>query len=205
MEFSEQRRVHEGMSYPEYLKYFQKEVSKVNESPELAKQDKYARALPLNAHRTQRIERTYNISESLLAAVEAIGRNQIWLVLTEPWCGDSAQCLPYIAKIAASSPLVEMRLLLRDQNLDLMDQYLTRGTRSIPKLVAFDRSGNELFRWGPRPQEAMELFLNSRQAGIPQEKMLQKLHLWYGRNRGKAIEEEFLEILTKIKAGTRGG
>jgi hypothetical protein len=192
------------MTYREYQEYFETEVSKVKVTPALAEGDAHAKALPLNAHRTRRIEKTYSLSDSLQNVVANIAQKQVWLVLTEPWCGDSAQCLPYISKIAAASPLVEMRILLRDQNVDIMEQYLTRGTRSIPKLISFDQSGNELFRWGPRPREAMELFLKSREAGIPQTTIAEKLHLWYGRNRGKAIEEEFLEILNKCNAGTGG-
>ena len=118
------------------------------------------------------------------------------MVLTEDWCGDSAQNLPYIAKIAECNSLIKLRILPRDQNLDLMDLYLTdQKSRSIPKLVAFDEFGNELFQWGPRPYEAQKLVMELNALGLSKNEFNEKLHLWYGRNKGKSIENEFVELL----------
>jgi hypothetical protein len=161
----------------------------------LATRDEHERYLPLNLQRTNRIESTYTPSSKVRAAARAIQSLQLWMVLTEPWCGDSAQNLSYITKIAACSAAIDLRILLRDQNQDIMEAYLTNGTRSIPKLVAFDAQGRELFRWGPRPQPAAELFSRLRESGGPSEDVRRKLHLWYARNRGRALEEEFLALL----------
>ena len=60
----------------------------------------------------------------------------IWLIITEGWCGDAAQCIPTIEKIAAESKNIETHYVLRDENLDLIDEYLTNNARSIPKLIA---------------------------------------------------------------------
>ena len=80
-----------------------------------------------------------------------------------------------------------------------MDEYQTNGTRSIPKIVAFDSEGNELFTWGPRPKEAQQLITQWKNEGIVKPELYEKLHLWYGRNRGKNIEGEFLEILSSVE------
>jgi len=62
------------------------------------------------------------------------------LVLTEDWCGDALTNFPVLAKMVEGAPNVEMRVFLRDQNPDLMDQYLNRGIfKSIPVFVFFDR------------------------------------------------------------------
>ena len=82
-----------------------------------------------------------------------------------------------------------------------MDQYLTNGkSRSIPKLVSFDKDGNELFQWGPRPKEAQELVLTSKQNGEEKEKYNEKLHKWYALNRGATLETEFKNILSALTA-----
>ena len=124
---------------------------------------------------------------------------QLWMVITEPWCGDSAQNLPYIAKISGLNGNIDLRIVLRDSNPDIMDEYLTNGTRSIPKLVAFNSEGDELFTWGSRPKAAQELVLKLREEGIVKPELYEKLHLWYGRNKGRDLESEFTEILQKAE------
>lgn len=194
-EFFKQRRPHRGMTPKEYRGYFEAECARPRQEG-VASSDERAQYLPLNLQRTQRIEKTYVPSDEVQAAARAIRNAQIWLVLTEPWCGDSAQNLPYISKIAACSASVELRILLRDQNSDIMEVYLTNGTRSIPKLVAFDLRGRELFRWGPRPHPAAELFRQLKEAAVPGMEIRQRLHLWYARNHGRALEDEFLALIS---------
>ncbi len=153
----------------------------------------------LNFQRMTRIDKTYNVSSELEYLIQKIDYNQLWMVLTEDWCGDSAQNLPYINKIASINPNIRLRILERDKHLDIMDQYLTNGkSRSIPKLVAFNNNGDELFVWGPRPKEAEELLQKLKDEGLQKEIFVEKLHLWYGRNRGKALENEFTEIFKKL-------
>jgi hypothetical protein len=194
-EFFTQKRPHNGMTPAEYRRYFETEVARAGQAAAVS-QDPYVRYLPLNLQRAVRIEATYTPSNKVQTAAQAIKGPQLWMVLTEPWCGDSAQNLPYIAKIAACNASIDLRILLRDRNPDIMDAYLTNGTRSIPKLVAFDWQGRELFQWGPRPQPAVELFHQLKESGAPQEEVMHKLHLWYGRNRGRVLEDEFIALLS---------
>lgn len=194
LEFFAQQRPHCGMTPDEYRHYIQAESDKAQESAGAA-QDDHTRYLPLNLARTLRIEKTYSPSSRVQAAASAIRDAQLWMVLTEPWCGDSAQNLPYIFKIAVCNPLIDVRILLRDQNLDIMDAYLTDGTRGIPKLTAFDSQGRELFRWGPRPKPAAELFRRLEDEGVQGPELREQLHLWYAKNRGRALAEELVDLL----------
>jgi hypothetical protein len=193
-DFFVQRRPHQGMTPMEYRRHLEVETAKTRRAaPEDL--DDHSRYLPLNLQRTIRIERKHVAPARVAAAAAAIRKPQLWMVLTEPWCGDSAQNLPYICKIAGCNPRIDLRILLRDQNLDIMDRYLTHGTRSIPKLVAFDESGMERFQWGPRPQAAVEVFRSWKEAGAAPEVVRLKLHLWYARDHGRALEEEFIVLL----------
>ena len=76
-----------------------------------------------------------------------------------------------------------------------MDLYLTNGTKSIPILVALDNEGVELFHWGPRPKEAADLVKNAKAEGLEHDAFIEKLHLWYGKNRGAALENEIMQLL----------
>lgn len=155
----------------------------------------------LNLHRVGRIRRTWRPSEELASLVARIGHPQLWMALTEPWCGDSAQCLPCLEILAESNPNLTIRFLLRDDNLEIMDKYLTGSKRSIPLLVAFDTEGGELFRWGPRPAEAQDVFDAATAEGLEKPAKLEKLHLFYGRNRGRALDGELVSVLGRYLDG----
>jgi len=150
----------------------------------------------INVQRTNRILKTYNVSDELTDIISKIEKPQTWMIITEDWCGDSAQNLPYIFEMSEQSPNIKLKILLRDDNPEIMDQYLTNGGKSIPKLVSFDKEGNELFTWGPRPREAQTLVEEWRVDGLSKEKYNPKLHLWYGQNRGIELENEFIELLS---------
>ena len=186
----------EGIPYDVFLDEMRQKVEAGAESLDEAERNlfEYVR---LNYQRSQRVHRTYTVSDDLRALIANIAEPQRWLVLTEDWCGDSAQTIPYVAEMAALNPNVELRILQRDDHLDIMDQYLTDGKRSIPIVVAFDHQGYELFRWGPRPADAAALFQAEREAGVPKAEIYKKLHLWYGRNRGQAVEAEFKALLER--------
>jgi len=156
-EFFDDRRPHDGLSYEEYRDHWraQKEDDLSDPDPSERRMQHY---LNYNWDRQASVHASYEPSDALRAAVASISEPQLWMVITEPWCGDSAFLLPIIAEAASRSENVTLRILLRDDNLDIMDQYLTDGSRSIPKLVAFTEDGDELFTWGPRPQEAAQRY-----------------------------------------------
>ena len=122
------------------------------------------------------------------------------VVLTKPPCGDSTAVIPVIQKLFTDQP-VEIRFLERDEHLDLMDQFLTNGTRSIPIMIVLDERGEYLFHFGPRPKEAQEIYEQYRsdiEAGkIEKPEVTKKIRPFYAKNRGKAILDEFLVKLAK--------
>lgn len=149
----------------------------------------------LNLHRTLRLERTWQPTAVLAARLMRIARPQTWLVISEPWCGDSAQCLPCLVVAARLCPLVRLRVLARDEHPTVMDRYLTRGTRSIPILVALDEAGAELFRWGPRPAAAQAVVDAAKAEGLDRHTTHERLHLFYGRDRGRSLDAELAALL----------
>jgi hypothetical protein len=191
--FYPDKRVHAGMTYQQYEEMTKEELA----NPDSLSADNKERSetKKLNIQRMTRIDKTYEPGIDIRDEIEKIADNQLWMVITENWCGDSAQNLPYIADIASLNPKIDLRIILRDSNLDVMDNYLTDGTMSIPKLVAFDGEGIELFQWGARPKAAQEILTDLKAQGFEKKYYLEKLHSWYARNRGNDIEKEIILLL----------
>lgn len=155
-------------------------------------------ATALNAHRMRRLDKQVTILPELKQKVEQIDRPMIWLVLAETWCGDGAQTIPVIQKIAACNPLIQFRLLLRDQHDCIMDAMLTNGSRSIPKLVCLDAETlEEKATWGPRPQRISEAVARFKieNPDASKDKIKEHTQLLYGRDRGMAVQEDFLKLV----------
>ncbi|MBI2284497.1 MAG: thioredoxin family protein [Bacteroidetes bacterium] len=189
-------------TYEGYLKKFEEWVqrgitSSVPHSQALVEYTK------LNWTRTQRIHKTILITPELKTAVEKIKHYYTWILLTEAWCGDSAQNLPVIAEIAKlNTDKIKLFILLRDENPELMDRYLTNGARAIPKLIAIDETlGKEAFVWGPRPLPAQQMLNNWKTApgGKNWEDFERELHGWYTKDRSVTLQAEFLEIFKQLE------
>ena len=147
-----------------------------------------------NWERSIHLHTAYRPSDALRRAVRALPA-QRWVVLTEDWCVDSAYSLPTIAEAAACSPKVTLEILARDQHPEVMDRYLTGGSRSIPKLVAFDDAGQELFRWGPRPAEVQLLRDNLRARGLPAAEVTAAVLARFEEGAWRRVEDELLALI----------
>lgn len=152
----------------------------------------------LNFQRMKRWHRTILLRDAtLLTAKNA--RPQRWFVITEAWCGDSAQNLPVLARIAEAAPeRIDLKIVLRDEHPELIDAYLTNGGKSIPKLVSFDaETGEELFVWGPRPAGATVLFMDWKTdpRGRDFEAFEKELHTWYAQDKGAEVQTEISALL----------
>ncbi|MDH3711155.1 MAG: thioredoxin family protein [Cyclobacteriaceae bacterium] len=150
----------------------------------------------LNQKRMDKWEKIGKVLPALQELMKNISQPMIWLVLTEGWCGDAAQCLPFIYKMGRLNPLIDLKLILRDQNLDLMDAYRTDGGRSIPKLIALSQQLDELGTWGPRPRPMQNLMLeNKKSSAQTYDELAKEMHLWYSKDRGVTLQKEFLELI----------
>jgi hypothetical protein len=196
-DFFDDRRPHEGLPYDDYRAHWREQTDR---PPEEADPDerRMLHYLNYNWERQAHVHDAYTPSDELRAAVEAIDAPQLWMVLTEPWCGDSAFLLPVIAEAAGLRDDVTLRILLRDDNLDVMDQYLTDGSRSIPKLVAFSEDGEERFTWGPRPESARKRFAELREAYDDKQRQIAELIEHY---EDGGWREADAELAAALRAG----
>ena len=148
-----------GYTYPQYRKLIN-DLLKEGKTTSNNHSESLIEYTKVNVQRMNRLDKTTDINEDLKREIADLEKKMIWVILAEAWCGDVAQNLPVIAKIADLSQNIDLKLILRDENLEVMDEYLTNGGRSIPKLIYLD-SGTleELGTWGPRPEEVQERFL----------------------------------------------
>lgn len=150
----------------------------------------------LNVARMNRLDKTIELDAELENLVAQITSPQVWLVITEGWCGDASQIVPLFPKLAELNSNIEVRFLLRDEHLPLMDQYLQNGkSRSIPKLVVANKQGEELFNWGPRPAAGQELYNHLKANDASYDTIKEEIHRWYSKDKTKSVQAELTQLL----------
>ncbi|MBL4648675.1 MAG: thioredoxin family protein, partial [Aureispira sp.] len=158
-------------------------------------EESYINYVKLNNSRMKRWTKQGFIEPELAAAILAIDQPQKWILITEPWCGDAANSIPYIEKMAALNPNITIEVQLRDSESEI-DNYLTNGGKSIPKLITRDTDGNDIFTWGPRPAEAQALVQKQKGSDASIDEKYGEILHWYKEDKGKSIQNEFLDLLS---------
>ncbi len=151
----------------------------------------------LNLSRMKRWMKTGVLNSDLVETVKAIKEPQTWVVLTEAWCGDAAHTVPFMVKLADLNPNITLDIKMRDENLDLMDKYLTNGARAIPMLISFDEAKNEIFKWGPRPEKMQTAFYEMKEQKLPYSDFSEVLQKMYNEDKGELVQDELMEILSE--------
>ncbi len=153
----------------------------------------------LNQQRAKKWDKIVKLNEELTGLIQSLPA-QKWIVLSEGWCGDGAQNIPVIAKLAALNHNIDFKIYLRDDNPSLMDQFLSNGSRSIPKLIIADAKDLSVkAEWGSRPAPLMEL-LKAYKADdtISKDMFNHDVHAWYAKDKGQTIQKELLALISAI-------
>ncbi len=183
-----------GLSYENYRALISRLLA-LNQTTGQDHSEKMIEYTQLNEKRMNKWDKITKISTELQQKVKAIDTKQRWLVLTEAWCGDAAQNLPVIHQIVALNSNIELRLILRDENLDVMDAYLTNGGRSIPKLIMLDEQLNPINTWGPRPAPVQEILKEMKAGDITYDEFAIKAHTWYAKDKSLSLQKEIYSLL----------
>ncbi|MCU0395050.1 MAG: thioredoxin family protein [Chitinophagaceae bacterium] len=151
----------------------------------------------LNIARMNRLDKTFALPQNMWHQVQRMPGNLLFLTITEGWCGDAAQIVPVIEKIVAARPGWQHRIILRDENLPVMDHFLTNGkSRSIPVTIVMKADSFDVIGWwGPRPEGAQQVIDDLKAAQAEASVMKEKLHGWYGRDKGASTAAEFVNAL----------
>ncbi|MBD2717177.1 thioredoxin family protein [Microvirga sp. STR05] len=154
----------------------------------------------LNVQRMKRLDKTVQLLPAIQTTLSRMQGQYVWLIITEGWCGDASQIVPVLEAVAqASEGKITTHYMLRDEHPDLMDQYLTDGARSIPKLVVLHADTlTEALHWGPRPAPAQKLLLDLKARGATHEEYAEQVHGWYAHDKTQTTQGELLALLQKL-------
>ncbi len=153
----------------------------------------------LSVRRMKRWDKTFKLSPEAKTFLENYEKSVNFLVITEGWCGDAAHANPILNKIVETAPNLQMKFVLRDDNDDLISEFLTNGGKSIPKLIALDQEQKVLFTWGPRPTEATNLVDDYKlKHGQLTPEFKEDLQKWYNKDKGQNIVKDIIALLSEV-------
>ena len=143
-----------------------------------------------------RWEKKGELTDEMKTILSGITTKQNWVLITEPWCGDAANSVPLIAKMATLNSNINLEIQLRDSASEI-DRYLTNGGKAIPKLIVRDVNGEDLFVWGPRPEKAQALVLSQKEEDLTQDEKYANILQWYMKDKGGSVQSEIISGLKK--------
>lgn len=202
MEKTTQKLINESfanaMSYKEY-RTLVAQLAEEGKSSGQEQTEALTNYTQLNDRRMKRWDKTLKFSEEAQEKLSKVNRKITWLVLTESWCGDASPSLPVMQKISELNPNISLRIILRDENVELMNRFLTNGGMSIPKLIAIDETNQQVVGdWGPRSNAATKLVEDYKtEHGKLTAEFKQDLQVWYNKDKGQSVIEDLTSLLLK--------
>ncbi|WP_422857882.1 thioredoxin family protein [Flagellimonas sp. S174] len=191
--------IEKGMSYQTYRELV-RDLAKKRATTGPEQLESLINYTELNDRRMARWDKTLKISEETKQTIANLDSNLVFLVLSESWCGDASPSLPVINKVAELNENIDLKIVLRDENLPLMDKFLTNGSRSIPKLIVWDKDKEEVVGdWGPRPNIAAQMVEDyKKEHGKLTSEFKQDLQVWYNKDKGQNTLENLTQLLALI-------
>lgn len=177
-----------------YLKTFDNLLNSENPIPPY---DNFAYLdyVKLNRSRQKRWLKTGVVTNELNEIITKIKEPQTWYIITEPWCGDAAHSIPFLKLAADSNPLITLKIVWRDTPPLMIENYLTNGGKSVPKLVIRDENKKDLAQWGPRPTECQDIYLNLKEQDASFDEIKITLQNWYNKDKGQSLQNEIVDLL----------
>lgn len=189
--------LNKSMSFEEYYQ-LNEELAKNVDTTGDNKTESLINYTKLNFSRMKRILKTTTIADEVIKSVDCLNEKLTWVILSESWCGDAAQNIPVFAKIAKANSNIAIKILLRDENEEIMNQYLTNGSKSIPKLICLDKDYNELGTWGPRPKYLQDwLYKEKANPTMEMSELKKKFQIWYTKDKGQTLQQEMVFLMQK--------
>jgi len=190
--------IKEGMTYQEYRNLIN-ELLLQHKTTGPDDSDAMLHYTKMNVQRMNRVDKTVKLNEGFLNVLNAVKNTYRFLVISEGWCGDAAQIVPVFDKIATSfADKFDLKFVLRDKNLPLIDAHLTNGGRAIPVLLILDEKGDVVKKWGPRPDILQELLAKWKKETTDMMEIAEKLHGWYAKDKTQSTQQELMEIFKNI-------
>lgn len=184
-------------NWEEYLLAFE-QIIKAKNPPAPYDVPEYHNYLKLNASRQKRWLKKGMLNPELQQKIRAIDEPQTWYVITEPWCGDAAHSIPFLYLLTQENENIDFKIVWRDTAPYMIEDYLTNGGKSVPKLVVRDKNERDLFSWGPRPEPCQKIYqeLKDKKADFEETKIT--LQQWYNKDKGETLQRELKAIVDEL-------
>ncbi len=157
----------------------------------------------LNYFRMTRVDKTMVVKHDVKEAIESIKEKKYWVLITEAWCGDAAQIVPIVGRLAELNKNIELMIILRDENPELMDRYLTNGGKSIPILFSLNENYEEEWHWGPRPRPAQSMVIENKEThALSHDEVKKNVQLWYAEDKTNTTQQEILKLINRTFLNT---
>jgi hypothetical protein len=180
------------MKWSDYIEYFNKVLEgKITTTP--YDDPHFMEYTKLNISRMNRWLKQGVLNEELVIKLKEISAPQHWVLITEPWCGDAAHIVPFIYLLSNVNPLISLEIQLRDIDSEI-ENYLTNGSKSVPKLIVRNDQNEDLYTWGPRSVAGQNHFMHLKAQGLPLDQQKMGLQQWYNLDRGESLQQELLDL-----------
>ena len=185
-----------SMTYAEYRTLVAKLVEEKSTTGNDKSEDTVNYTL-LNDRRMKRWDKTIKISDAVKTKIENFDKKVTWLLITESWCGDAAHIVPAINKVAELNENIDLKVVLRDENDELMNQFLTNGGKAVPKLIMVDNASKTVIdTFGPRPLVATNMVKTYKEEhGLITPEFKEDLQRWYNKDKGQSTIEDLVQLL----------
>ena len=190
--------IQKGYSFEDYLERIEDELE---EQIELDDPKELVPLFAMNLKQSREIKKNFRYNPGMEKKAKSYNADLKFLVISEGWCEDAAQIVPIVDRLAETIG-VELKIVLRDENLELMEEYHTNGSLSVPIVIGVTPDGEEAFRFGPRPAKAME-FTNKFKKDpdkYSKDDFYEDLDRYYLENHGQDIITEILELIEEYKS-----
>lgn len=191
----DQATLESAYSFEEYKLLIDKLLSQ-NKTTGLDQSEAMINYTKLNVARLKRGEKQAKLTDAQISQIKNI-TPQYWLLISEAWCGDAAANLAIINALAKASSNISLKIILRDENPEIMDAFLTNGGKSIPKLILIDKDSlTDFASWGPRPKYLQDWLLeNKKTAALSKAELTESFQKWYAKDKGQTTASEILHLL----------
>jgi hypothetical protein len=191
----------DARTYPDYRDHLS-ELLAMGKTTGPNQSDFYVQFTQLNQSRMDRLDKRDRFIPEMVELLGQLKSPILMLAITEGWCGDAAQIIPLFYHLTKTSDQLDIKLVLRDEHPDLMNQFLTDGARSIPKIIFLDPTTKAVLgHWGPRPAVPQQMTMDYKHLPEPKpdyDTYQKELHLWYARDKTASTQLELVEVLEGI-------
>lgn len=184
-------------SYKDYRQLIKELISeKKSTAPQNEQSESLLEYSILNDKRMDRLDKTLGLTDEMKKKLKNLTQTSTFLVLSEGWCSDAAQIIPVLHKIADFSDKIDLKIVLRDQNEELMNLFLTNGGKAIPKIIMLNTKNEVIGSWGPRSTKATKIVTDYKKIhGSIDATIKKELQIWYNKDKGVDIQFDLMSLL----------